>query len=175
MDQEEQLVAELRSLGIRYITRKSEQSLKSTRPPQQLLADLVCQSNSRVRMTIIPLLIIHPEYVEYLPAALEPLSEDERFRLKLLYSAAVILQQIYSKEIESHLGPIEDHLPDLFTSELGIPANLSLQQKLDLLATVQQKHSGQKLNWVGTYEKSINNWLRQKKLEKQWNQYPVEL
>ncbi len=60
MQTEEELVAELDLLGIRYLSRQSSYRASQVRPPEALLADLVRQPSARVRAAVIAVLLAHP-------------------------------------------------------------------------------------------------------------------
>ncbi len=50
---EERLVAELEQLGVRYLSRLTNEKARRVRTPHKLLADLVQQPSSRVRAALI--------------------------------------------------------------------------------------------------------------------------
>ncbi len=168
MDTEEQIVAELETVGVRYLSRRTDQKVKNKRPSYRLLADLVCQPSSRVRLATIALLLAQPSYAQFVPAALEILPPERQFLLMVLYSAAVFLQQVYRRSIEKYLGQRWSLLPDIFSTELNIPHDLSPQQRLAALGRLYRSHSGIDLNWSGTFDNAARHWLRQVELERQW-------
>jgi hypothetical protein len=168
MDAEEQIVAELETVGVRYLSRRTDQKVKNKRPPYRLLADLVCQPSSRVRLATISLLLAQPSYARFVPAALETLPSERQFLLIVLYSAAVFLQQVYRASIKKYLGQRWYPLPDIYSTELNIPLDLPPQQRLAALGRLYRYHSGIDLNWSGTFDNAACHWLRQVELEGQW-------
>jgi hypothetical protein len=168
MDTEEQIVAELEVVGVRYLSRQTDHKVRNSRPPYRLLADLVCQPSSRVRLATIALLLAQPSYAQFISEALEILPSERQFLLMVFYSAAVFLQQMYRKPFEKHLDRRWNPLPDVFSSELGIPLDLPPQQRLAVLGRLYRSHSGIDLNWSGTFDNAARHWLRQVELEGQW-------
>ncbi|RPI82121.1 MAG: hypothetical protein EHM41_19135 [Chloroflexi bacterium] len=63
---EEQIVAKLAILGINYLSRSQDLVVKVARSRERLLADLIRQSSSRVRLVII-LLLAHPDFASVVP------------------------------------------------------------------------------------------------------------
>ena len=104
MQMEEELVAELELLGVRYLSRQSSYQASRVRPPETLLADLVRQPSARVRAAVIAVLLAHPEYADAVPVALEQLLPAERLTLQSFYAAAVLLQQEHADRLRAFLG-----------------------------------------------------------------------
>jgi hypothetical protein len=86
--QEEQLVAEIEKMGIRYLSRQTGYQAKRVRTPQRLLADLLRQPSSRVRTAVIAVLLAYPEYAQVVPQILKRLSLSDQIMFKLFYTAA---------------------------------------------------------------------------------------
>jgi hypothetical protein len=171
MDREERLVAELQRLGIRYISRKESFQARSVRPPRRLLADLVGQPSSRVRMAIIPLLLAKPQFSDAVPAVIKDISDDEAFLMKILYTAAMYLQQIYAEQQARYLDPGDRFLADRYSAELGLPEGLDARAALHALGQLHKTATALNINWAGTYENAVQKWLRQMALEEKWKQF----
>jgi len=167
---EEQLVAELERLGIRYLSRLMPESAKQVRNPGVLLADLILQPSSRVRTAVIALLLAHPEYASSIPIALARLQEMDQLALKLFYTAAVWLQRQHAARLQVYLRERWQWLPDLFSTGLGLSIEQSTQENLRQLGEIHRQLSGIAANWVGTYQNVALQLLRRWDLEKQWNQ-----
>jgi hypothetical protein len=114
--EEERLVAELELLGIRYLSRHMPDRAECVRSPEALLADLVRQPSARVRVSVVAVLLAHPEYAQAVPAALERLLPAEQWTLRFFYSAAVLLQQEYAERLRPFLAG--RRLPDRFGADL---------------------------------------------------------
>ncbi len=169
---EDQFVAELRQLGITYLSNRLITPPKSPRSPEQILADVIKQPSSRVRTAVIALFLLHPDYAEYLPTALGLLNENQRQLLKLFYTAAVHLQRIYQNDLINTLGSELMMLPDLFGEDLGILSPLSSQDAIQQLGIRHQEITHSLTNWTGTYKNVVHHLIRYKQREAQWNQLP---
>ncbi len=167
---EDQIVAELALLGIRYLSQGIDIHAVGTRPVDQLLADLVQQPSSRVRTAVIALLLEHPEYAAFVPDSVLHLRKSNRLLLKLFYTAAVILQKKYVSTLKEFSGKEFTWLPDLYSKELRVPLNLQPEESLKILSSRHSQLMGSKANWLGTYDNAARHLLRQKELDRQWNQ-----
>jgi hypothetical protein len=166
-DKEEQIVAELELLGIRYLSRRTAGSARRIRPPAVLLADLVRQPSARVRAAVIAVLLAHPEYADAVPAALKGLQPVEQWTLRLFYTAAVLLQQEYGDRLRRFVAG--RRLPDWFAAELDLPAFASPRERLAALGQWHRQQTRTAVNWVGTYEDVVRHLLRSWELEARWN------
>jgi hypothetical protein len=164
----DQLVTELNRLGVHFVTGGELEWSTPALPSSELLAGLVTQSEARLRLALIPLLLVHPELATTLPEALARLSEREQLTLKLFYTAAVILQQCHAEQLRALLGRY-DPLPDHFATDLGIPTVGDCLDRLKHLGERHQALSGLAINWVGTYRHAADRLLRQLSLEVQWS------
>jgi hypothetical protein len=169
MADEEQVVAELAALGVSYLSRQSNSPGDNARPPAQLLADLMQQPNARVREAVIALLLSHPEYAEFVPAALRDLAPGQQLTLKIFYTAAVWLQQEHMQHLMPLVGPRWHLLPDLFSVEFGLRSGLPPTERLAWLGRMQRRKTGVAANWVGTYENVARKLVRSWEIQPQWN------
>jgi hypothetical protein len=166
---EDAVVAELAQLGVGYLSRQSASEPGQVQSPHILLADLVRQPSSRVRAAVISLLLAHPEYAEFMPAALRLLSGKNARVLKIFYTAAAQLQKQYAPALIPFLGVKWRGLPDLYSKELGL-ADTAPPEQLKKLAQAHTELTGTELNWAGTYENAARHLLRRWEMEKEWNQ-----
>jgi hypothetical protein len=167
---EEQIVAELALLGVTYLSRLTGDKAASSRDACQMFVDLVHQPSSRVRTAVIALLLEHPEFAEVIPSAVNRLRATNRTVLKLFYTAAVYLQYKYADLLQEIQGKEIFWLPDLYSSELGIPIDISIDERLKELGLRQQTMTGKIANWNGTYDNVARHFIRHRQLEIQWNQ-----
>ena len=170
MQMEEELVAELELLGVRYLSRQSSYQASRVRPPEALLADLVRQPSARVRAAVIAVLLAHPEYADAVPVALEQLHSAERLTLQSFYAAAVLLQEEHADRLRSFLGSRWRPLPNLreATPQLNLPDEGSPSERLAWLGREHQRWSGTMVNWTGSYEQVARRLLRRWEMERQW-------
>ncbi len=164
---EERLVAELARLGVNYLSHQNEIRSIRVRAPQVILAELVCQPSSRVRVALISLLLAHPEYADHIPAAIKRLNNKDAQNLKIFYTAAVCLQEQHASVIRTFLGGAWLSLPDLFSSELQVSGTTPLG-RLKSLAQIQAQCTGLDINWAGTYENAASHLLRRWEVEQTW-------
>lgn len=171
--EEDRLVAELHRLGVTYLNNRSADLPERLRQPAQLLADTVCQPGGRVRTAVIALLLLNPGYAKFISSAVSLLNENQALLLKLFYTASVFLQRQYQAEL-SEIGVTPwQWLPDLFSTELGIPPSLPPKDALHQLGIRHRVLSQQYVNWTGTYENVVHHLIRYKRLEKQCDLYQI--
>jgi hypothetical protein len=166
--EEERIVAELESLGILYLSRRTSAQARHARPPDVLLADLVRQPSARVRAAVIAVLLAHPEYAGAVPDALERLRPAEQPALRLFYTAAVLLQREHAERLQAFVSG--QRLPDQFAGELGLPAGATDHERLLILGQRHRQRTHVSANWVGTHENAVHRLLRSWELEAQWSQ-----
>ena len=121
--QEERLVAELETFGVRYLSRQAAVHVGRVRSPARFLSDLIRQPSSRVRTAFIAVLLAQPDIAQAVPAAPTRLKPEEQLTLKLLYTAAVVLQKKHAERLRLFLGDRWQWLPDLYSTELGLAVN----------------------------------------------------
>ena len=170
MQTEEELVAELELLGVRYLSRQSSYGASHVRPPATLLADLVRQPSARVRAAVIAVLLAHPEYADGVPAALEQLGPAEQLTLQAFYAAAVLLQQKHAQRLREFLSTgwrALPHLPEA-TPQLNLPEEGTPGERLSRLGREHQRWSGTMVNWAGSYEQVARQLMRRWEMERQW-------
>jgi hypothetical protein len=166
---EEQIIGELESLGVRYLSRQSEPGIVRARAPEDLLSELIRQPSSRVRAALIALLLARPDYAAHVPAALGLLISEQAQTFKFFYTAAVCLQQLYGRSLRVFLGARWLELPDAFSAELGVSGS-SPAARLRVLARLHAQRTGLQLNWAGTYENAARHLLRRWEMEKACDQ-----
>jgi len=162
VDRDEMLVAELHRLGVRHLARlKVVEPPPDPLPPAVLIAGLVASDEARLQASLIPLFLHQPAYSQHLPDALTQLSNSAATEVKLYYQAAVYLQTELEPILREHL-PEWQPLPDLFSSELGLPALHAVEAEVALCA-LGERHcqlSGWNCNWSGSYRQNIPRLLK---------------
>lgn len=116
----ESLVAALRQQGVSYLAPCDAVANEDLESSGQLLTALLCQSDSRLRLAMIPLLLRQPELADCAPALTARLHPDLALELQTLYMAAVYLQRNWLSRLRIYLNSME-LLPDLFSRQLGLP------------------------------------------------------
>jgi hypothetical protein len=167
---EEQLVAELELLGVRYLSRQTADEAVQVRPAEKLLADIVQQPSARVRAAVIAVLLAQPQYAMAATAAAQALAPESRLTLKLFYTAARLLQQLYADPLQVGLADQWHWLPDLFSAELGLSdIGGTAHERLARLGRLHQRLTRRQVNWAGTYTDVARRLLHQWELEAIWN------
>ncbi|HMX21064.1 MAG TPA: hypothetical protein PKC52_17520, partial [Anaerolineales bacterium] len=147
----EQLVNALHTLGVDFIMGGSNENASMSQSPAQMIAALAKHNEARLRLSLIPLFLEHPEFSKQAQETAKSLPEKARLFLQCYYSASVWLQKIHHTKLSKLTGK-KALLPDLFSFELGIPVTENPETNLRLLAEQHQKLSGEKVNWLGTYK-----------------------
>ena len=127
--------------------------------PAHLIAALAEIQEARLRLSLIPLFLEHPEFAEHVHAVAKELGPSARLILQCYYSAAIWLGQKYRVRLNSLIGE-KASLPDHFSSELGIQITNDPEANLKLLAERHQELSGTQVNWLGTYQHAAQVWIK---------------
>ena len=163
------LIAELHALGLHFVIGPSKPRTSKRLAPSTLLAGLAQQTDGRLEMALIALFLYQPAFSEAIPNTLEKLDKKSKINLKLFYTAAMLLQQIYAKPLrhlrgQSALKP----LPDLFSEELEVAPAGSPQVRLRQLAVRHRILSGWSINWLGTYQYAAKRLITRLEKEVKW-------
>ena len=161
------LVSELNRYGLRFMRGTGDLGSEPQLSPVELMVALTDQPEARLRLALIPLLLVRPQLATSISAALARLDPPAQLTLKFFYTAAVFLQQIHAARLSPHISRIEN-LPDLFSSELGVAQSGTLEDRLHQLGRQHRARTGQFVNWVGTYQSGAAHLLRQLEQEALW-------
>lgn len=147
-DRDEILVAELHRLGVRHLARlKAVEPLPVPMPPADLIAGPVASDDARLQAALILLFLRQPAYNQDLPEARAKLSSTAAAEVKLYYQAAVYLQKELEPSLRAYLADWQP-LPDLFSSELGLPAPGAIDT-VSALRALGERHR-QLSDWIAT-------------------------
>ena len=162
---EDQLVAELWARDVRFLMGSHSQ-LAPALTPANLIVSLAQSANARVRLSLIPLFLRHPEFAKEAQKADKLLlQKTSQYVLRFYYTAAVFLQRKYQQQLSRLFGE-QPELPDLFSNTLGVRYEDAPDLALQKLAKQHQVLSGQAVNWLGTYQHATDVWLKQMELQK---------
>lgn len=154
----DRLVTELHRLGLRYLNDGSAmQSVPMT--AEVLLLNLATSPEARLRAALVPLFLWRPEYASAAVAVVDRLSDPGRATLICTYSAAVTYQQYFAGQLEL-LADSVSTLPDLFAARLNLPPPEDFDARLVAIAGQHAFLSGEAINWRGTYQHAIANFMR---------------
>jgi hypothetical protein len=160
----EQLANALHALGVNFIMGGKSGDASLHKQPVRLITALVQSGEARLRLSLIPLFLEHPEFAAYVRAVADNIDPPERFTLQCYYSAAVWLQQKYRLRLDGLIGE-KTSLPDCFSRELGAQITPDPDKNLELLSQRHQVLSGARVNWLGTYQHAAQVWLRGMELQ----------
>jgi len=152
------LVSELWARDVRFLMGE-QTSPEPLLAPATLIQSLAQSDDARVRMALIPMFLCHPEFVNEAVKADEWLSLSKQLYLRFYYTAAVLLQQKYCERLVKIFGE-QIQLPDLFSKKLGFSLGTDPDETLVRLGKHHQVLSGQKINWLETYEHSAERLIK---------------
>jgi hypothetical protein len=155
--QGDRLANALHFLGINFIATDRVIPETIHKHPAQLIKALAQSKEARLRLSIIPLFLDHPEFASYLPKITRSLDPSELLILECYYTAALFFQKKFSSVVE-----IKQNLRDLFSDDLGLEQYSDLDVSLKTLAARHQVLSQSSVNWLGTYQHAAQIWLRDK-------------
>jgi hypothetical protein len=156
---EDQLVAELWARDVRFLMGSHPQTAPLL-APANLIASLAQSANARVRLSLIPLFLSHPEFsADAEKADKSLLAPPSQLVLRFYYTAAIILQRKYWERL-GKLFTKQMQLPDLFSKKMGVLLGENPDEALTSLAKRHQVLSGQAINWRGTYEHAAERLIK---------------
>ena len=163
----QQLANALSALGIKFITGGESGNGSLHHRPQILIAALAQSEESRLRLSLIPLFLEHPEFAAHVRTAAQNLDPAARLILQCYYTAAVWLQRQYRPRLDVLIGK-RPSLPNYFTRELNLKwvTAADPETNLRLLAERHQILSGAQINWLGTYQHAVRVWIKGLELQR---------
>jgi hypothetical protein len=147
-----QLTDALQALGVRFLMGGDQKSSSLHKQPRRLIAALAESREARLRLSLIPLFLEHPEFSVHVRAVAKNLHSSARLTLQCYYSAAVWLRRKHQ--------PRRKPMPDYFSRELKIQFAANPEENLRELARRHRELSGAQVNWLGTYQHAAQVWLK---------------
>jgi hypothetical protein len=144
----DQLSNTLHILGVNFLLGGMSNDAPLRKRPARLLAE---SGEARLRLSLIPLFLEHPEFAAHVCAVAAQLAPSARLTLQCYYSAAVWLGQKYQQG---------NPLPDYFSGDLAFHPTGDPEENLRLLAQRHAELSGESVNWLGTYLHAAQVWLK---------------
>lgn len=154
----DQLTNALQALGIRFLMGGNPEHSSLHKQPERLIAALAKSREARLRLSLIPLFLEHPEFSAHVRAVAWKLSPSARLTLQCYYSAAVWLRRKYQ--------PRKRSLPDHFSRELKLQPVTDPDENLRELAKRHRELSRAQVNWLGTYQHAAQVWRKGLELKK---------
>ena len=161
----EQLANALRALGVKFIMGGSRGDQSLHKQPARLIAALAESNESRLRLSLIPLFLEHPEFAAHVRRAANHVNPAARLTLQCYYTAAVWLQRKHRPRLGLLIGR-KASLQDYFSSELGLQNTDDPNINLQRLAQRHRILSGAQVNWLGTYEHAVQVWVKGLEIQK---------
>lgn len=134
---DDHLGADLARLGVLFLRTRAAQEATPPLTPAALLAGLASSADARVRLALIPLLLVRPDYAAFLPDALPGLSAAAQVVLRCYATAAMILQARYATRLYALFGA-QPRLRDWFSAELDPSLSGSPDEQLARLVARQR-------------------------------------
>lgn len=147
-----QLASALNALGVNFILGGSGEDTSFHNQPARLIAALAQSDEARLRLSLIPLFLEHPEYAELVRVVARKLDPAARLTLQCYYSAAVWFQRKYQS------GGVL--LPNHFSRDLSLESIDNPDDNLRALAQRHKELSGSFANWLGTYQHAAQIWRK---------------
>ena len=147
----DQLANDLCALGVNFVLGGKKTDEMLFKQPSRLIGVLAQSGEARLRLSLIPLFLEHPEYAGRVLSVAKNLAPAARLNLQCYYSAAVWL----AKKIAD--GPA---LPDHFSQALNLAPGDDPEENLRALETRQQELSGTFVNWLATYYHAEQVWRK---------------
>lgn len=148
----DQLTHALRMLGVNFILGSKDTNESLYKHPTRLISALAQSDEARLRLSLIPLFLEHPEYASHVRGIAKELTPSARLILQCYYSAAVWLQRKYCLE--------NVPLPDHFSKDLHLTPADEPEENLQMLAKRHKELSGSFTNWFGTYMHAAQVWYK---------------
>jgi len=150
----DQLASALHALGVNFVLggRGSTSSLPAD--PADLIAALAQSNEARLRLSLIPLFLEHPEYAAHVRKAAQELEPAAHLTLQCYYTAAVYLAQKYPL--------MRIVLPNHFAGELNLQPVDDPDENLRSLAKRHKELSQSYVNWFATYQHAERVWRKGK-------------
>ena len=161
----EQLATALHSLGVEFVMGNRPGKGSLYKKPTSLITALAKSPEARLRLSLIPLFLEHPEMARYVPKVVNKLEAAAKLTIKCYYTAAVWLQKQNYNQLDA-LIKLKSPLPDYFSIDLGLEITTDFEENLRSLAQRHQLLSNSHVNWLGTYQHALKVWLKGLELQR---------
>lgn len=147
----DQLANALHVLGVNFIMGGNGNDGSLHKHPADLIAALAQSDEARLRLSLIPLFLEHPEYASRVRAVAKKLDPSAQLTLRCYYSASVWLTKKYQLNLS---------LPDHFSKDLNLMPVDDPDENLRMLAKRHAELSGSYVNWLATYQHAEQVWRK---------------
>ena len=142
----------LHALGVNFLMGGGGADASLHKQPARLIAGLAQSDEARLRLSLIPLFLEHPEYTSHVREVAKKLDPPARLTLQCYYSAAVWLTKKHHPQGTS--------LPDHFSKDLSLSPVDDPDENLRALAKRHKELSGSYVNWLATYQHAEQVWRK---------------
>lgn len=163
----ETLVAELREYGVAYLAPSDAVATEDIASPADLIVAILEQTDSRLKLALVPLFIRQPHLSQTVPDLVEQLEPALALDLQTYYMSAVYLQRHWKTRLGLYLGS-NPLLPDLYSQQLGLPLPEEYCGKMGLydLADAWKARSRYPFNRLAALKQTIDLFFGQLEIEK---------
>lgn len=142
----------LHALGVNFLMGGVDSGASLPIYPVRLIVGLAQSDEARLRLSLIPLFLEHPEYATHVRGIAKKLDLRARLTLQCYYSAAVWLMKKYH--------PQNTSLPDHCSKDLNLTPTDDPDENLRRLANRHKELSGSYVNWLATYQHAERTWRK---------------
>ena len=150
----DQLAGSLQALGVNFVLGGKDEENDLYTQPSELITALAQSSEARLRLSLIPLFLEHPEYEAYVRETADHLEASAQLTLQCYYTAAVFLAEKYPQ--------LNITLLNHFSSKLDFHPADNPDENLRTLAARHKALSGSYVNWLATYRHAERVWRKGK-------------
>jgi len=154
----DQLANALHELGVNFIMSGKGMDASLHKQPSHLIAALAQSDEARLRLSLIPLFLEHPEYAAHVRKVAKELDSAARLTLQCYYTVATWLAKKHQL--------VDVSLPDHFSKDLGLHPVDDPDENLRVLAKRHKELSGSYVNWLATYQHAEQVWQRGREYRK---------
>jgi hypothetical protein len=137
---------------VNFIMGGKDQDDSLHKHPSRLIAALAQSDEARLRLSLIPLFLEHPDYALHVRKIAEELDPAAQLTLQCYYTAAIWLAKKHQ--------PVGVSLPDYFSKDLGLNPVDDPDENLRALAKRHKELSGTYVNWLATYQHAEEVWQK---------------
>ena len=167
MIEPKQLIDNMNRIGVHFLVDEGYSESPDSLSPAELMAGLAIQSDARLRLALIAVLLQRSDFAKDAHQALALMDKPQKLIFKLYYTAAYYLQKAYANQLQDVSNPYGG-LPDYYSEELKIEKNNSATDQLKQLAERHKEITGLPLNWYGTYNYAAQRVITRLKKERAW-------
>lgn len=159
------LLSGLSARGIRHLRVAEQPVVYTPFGDRTLIAMLAAHPDPRVRESLMPLFLRHPDLSKHVPQLVDGLAAPAADTLRHMYTAAVYLQHFWRSTLGLYLGNFP-RLPDFFGQTIyGLPSPDDQFGESGLRALAAQFTQRTGFEWLSVYTAAVDLLLRQLSLE----------